>query len=226
MIRILIVDDEPQIRNALRMNLQAREYETIEAEDGRGALRIAADRNPDLVLLDLGLPDRDGLDVLKSLRTWTNVPVIVLTVRDDERDKVAALDAGADDYVTKPFGINELLARVRAALRRTIDENEPLTTVETKAFSLDLASKRGRLVSGEEVHLTPTEWAIVTHLGSHPSLLITARQLITAAWGPAYTPDANLLRVHLNKIRAKLEPIPSRPCHFLTEPGLGYRFEP
>lgn len=225
MTRILIVDDEIQIRNALRINLEARNYETLEAEDGRSAIRLAADRNPDLVLLDLGLPDRDGIEVLTTLRQWTRVPVIVLTVRDGERDKVAALDAGADDYVTKPFGIDELLARVRAALRRGADGDDIPTVVETTAFSLDLAAKRGRLASGGDVHLTPTEWAIVGHLGSHPGLLITARQLITAVWGPAYTPDANLLRVHLNKIRAKLEPTPSRPRHFMTEPGLGYRFE-
>ena len=226
MISILIVEDELHIRNALHINLEARGYETLEAATGRAALRIAADRNPDLVLLDLGLPDLDGLEVLVALRTWTQIPVIVLTVREDERSKVAALDAGADDYVTKPFGINELLARIRAALRRTIDDESPHGTVTTESFTLDLDACIAARASGENVHLTPTEWAIVCHLALHPNRLTTTRQLVTAVWGPAYSPDANLLRVHMTHVRSKLEALPSRPRHFITEPGMGYRFEP
>lgn len=224
MTTLLIVDDEPQIRKALRINLEARDYATAEAGDGKSALRMAADLSPDLILLDLGLPDLDGIDVVTALRGWTKVPIIVLTVRDDERSKVAALDAGADDYVTKPFGINELLARIRAALRRRVDgELEPPVTT-TDAFVVDLSAHTVVLGSGVSVHLTPIEWGLVEQLVRYPGRLVTQRHLMEAVWGPAYPIDGSLLRVHMNHVRAKLEPDPPRPRYFITEPGMGYRF--
>jgi two-component system KDP operon response regulator KdpE len=225
MTRVLVVDDEPQIRRALAINLRARQYDVVEAATGEEALTMAATAHPDLVLLDLGLPGIDGLDVLRGLRAWTAVPVIVLTVRDDEMTKVAALDLGADDYVTKPFGINELLARLRAALRRapTGLPDEPI--VETADFRLDLAAKTATR-HGEDARLTPTEWALVEQLVRNPGRLLTHRHLIELVWGPNYEPDTNLLRVHLTHIRRKLEPDPTRPSYFLTEPGMGYRYQP
>ena len=234
MTLILIVDDEPQIRRALRVNLEARSYATVEAEDGRAALRVAADANPDVVLLDLGLPDIDGVDIVAGIRGWSHVPIIVLTARDDERSKVRALDAGADDYVTKPFGINELLARIRASLRRVGPSDESPAIITTEAFVIDLAAKTVVLTTKPasdsstaqttDVHLTPTEWSIVEYLVRHPDRLVTQRQIVDAVWGPAYAVDANLIRVHLTHIRAKLEPEPAHPRYFVTEPGMGYRF--
>jgi two-component system, OmpR family, KDP operon response regulator KdpE len=226
---ILIVDDEPQIRRALRVNLEARSYATIEAEDGRSALRSAADANPDMVLLDLGLPDIDGVDIVAGIRGWSQVPIIVLTARDDEHSKVLALDAGADDYVTKPFGINELLARIRASLRRVGPTEESPAIITADAFVIDLAAKTavrtvGSSAAPTDVHLTPTEWSIVEYLVRHPDRLVTQRQIVDAVWGPAYAIDANLIRVHLTHIRAKLEPEPAHPKYFVTEPGMGYRF--
>jgi two-component system KDP operon response regulator KdpE len=227
MTRVLVVDDEPQIRRALSLNLGARGYEVLEAGNGERALEVIAADHPDLVLLDLGLPGIDGIRVLSVLRGWSNVPTIVLTVRDDERSKVAALEAGADDYVTKPFGMAELIARLRAVLRRT-SETEPLEPeVRTADFRLDLMAHRAFVGSDDtEVRLTPTEWAIVAHLVRHPGRLITYRQLVTAVWEATYDPDPNLLRVHMGHIRRKLEPDPSRPVYFLTDAGVGYRFHP
>jgi two-component system, OmpR family, KDP operon response regulator KdpE len=228
MTLILIVDDEPQIRRALRVNLEARNYATVEAEDGRTALRAAADANPDMVLLDLGLPDIDGVDVVAGIRGWSQVPIIVLTARDDEHSKVLALDAGADDYVTKPFGINELLARIRASLRRVSPTEDSPAIIPTDAFVIDLSAKTALRTNDPshpiEVHLTPTEWSIVEYLVRHPDRLVTQRQIVDAVWGPAYAIDANLIRVHLTHIRAKLEPEPAHPKYFVTEPGMGYRF--
>jgi two-component system, OmpR family, KDP operon response regulator KdpE len=226
MTRVLVVDDEAQIRRALRLNLRAHGYDVVEAATGELALQVAASERPDVVLLDLGLPGIDGVEVIEALRGWSSVPVVVLTVRDEEKSKVTALDAGADDYVTKPFGIEELLARLRAVLRRgTTDElMDPLVT--TPSFSLDLADRRAHRDGGEPVHLTRTEWAIVEHLVRHPDRLVTQRQLVDAVWGPTATPDTNLLRVHLNHIRRKLEDDSARPRHFITEPALGYRFHP
>ena len=227
--RILVVDDEPQIRRALSLNLGARGYEVFEAETGERALQLVATEHPALVLLDLGLPGMDGLTVIEALRGWTSVPIIVLTVRDDERSKVAALDAGADDYVTKPFGMAELMARLRAALRRVPEPGTEQPVVVTPAFRLDLVAKRAFVgVGGEEheVRLTPTEWAIVEHLVRHPGRLVTYHQLVQAVWGANYEPDTNLLRVHMGHIRRKLEADPSRPAHFITDSGMGYRFEP
>jgi two-component system KDP operon response regulator KdpE len=223
---VLVVDDEPQIRRALLLNLKARGYDVLEAATGEAAVQATASEHPDLVLLDLGLPGMSGLDVITALRGWTQVPIIVLTVRDDERAKVLAFDAGADDYVTKPFGMDELLARLRAALRRSSPVVH-VATVETATWTLD---RSAHTIVGknddEPIRLTPTEWAIAEYLTRHPRRLVTQRQLVDAVWGPTYEPDANLLRVHLAHIRRKLEPDASRPRYFITEPGVGYRFEP
>ena len=225
MTRILVVDDEAQIRKALSVNLTARGYEVDLAATGEEALAQAAAHHPDLVLLDVGLPGIDGVEVVEGLRGWTTAPIIMLSVRDSEADKVRALDAGADDYVTKPFGMNEVLARLRAALRR----HQPVPeqpVVGTAAFSLDLAQKTATFADGEHAHLTPTEWAIVEALVRHPGRLVTQRQLLQQVWGPQYEHETNYLRVHLAAIRKKLEPEPGRPRYFVTEPGIGYRFEP
>ncbi len=224
MTRILVVDDEPQIRKALSVNLRARGYEVDLAATGEEALTLAAGNHPDLVLLDIGLPGINGIEVVEGLRGWTTVPIIMLSVRDAEEDKVRALDAGADDYVTKPFGMNEVLARLRAALRRhqPVPE-EPV--VNTAAFQLDLPQKTAT-VGGELRHLTPTEWSIVEVLARHPGRLVTQRHLLKEVWGPQYEHETNYLRVHLAAIRKKLEPTPARPRYFVTEPGIGYRFEP
>jgi two-component system, OmpR family, KDP operon response regulator KdpE len=221
--RLLVVDDEPQIRRALATNLRARGHHVDLAATGEEALVSAADHHPDLVILDLGLPGIDGVDVVRGLRGWSTVPIIVLSVRRDERDKVEALDAGADDYLTKPFGMNELLARMRAALRRSAPPDEQ-PTITTPHFTIDLAAKRARR-DGQDAGLTPREWAIVEMLVRNPGKLITHRQLLRHVWGPAYETETNYLRVHLRHIRQKLEPDPSRPRYFITEPGMGYRFE-
>jgi two-component system KDP operon response regulator KdpE len=221
---VLVVDDEPQIRRALAVNLKARGYNVDQAASGEEALHLAAARHPDVVLLDLGLPGVDGLDVIRGLRGWTSVPIVVLSVREAEADKVAALDLGADDYLTKPFGMNELLARLRAALRRHQPvADEPV--VETPDFRVDLAARRV-WAHGEEVHLTPTEWNILDVLARHPGRLITQRQLLQQVWGPSYERETNYLRVYLAQLRRKLEPEPARPRYLITEPGMGYRFEP
>ena len=224
MTRVLVVDDEPQIRKALGVNLRARGYEVDLAATGEEALHLAAARRPDVVLLDLGLPGIDGVQVIEGLRGWSEVPVIVLSVRGEESDKVAALDAGADDYVTKPFGMAELLARLRVAIRRQHPEpDEPV--VVTPDFTIDLAAKRA-VVGGDEVRLTPIEWALVEQLVRHPGRLVSQRQLLHEVWGPQYDQETNYLRVHLANVRRKLEPVPSQPRYFVTEPGMGYRFEP
>jgi two-component system KDP operon response regulator KdpE len=221
---VLVVDDEPQMRRALTTNLRARGFEVEEAASGEEALLVAARARPDLVVLDLGLPGIDGIEVVHGLRGWTETPILVLSAREGEADKVAALDAGADDYVTKPFGMDELLARVRAALRRaTPAEEEPI--VSTDDFVVDLAAKRVTRGSAP-VHLTPTEWQVVEVLVRNPGKLIGQRQLLQEVWGPQYSRETNYLRLYLAQIRRKLEPVPSRPRYFLTEPGMGYRFNP
>lgn len=224
MARVLVVDDERQILRALTINLRARAYEVETAADGRGALELAARMRPEAVILDLGLPDMDGVEVIRGLRGWSTVPIVVLSARDGEPAKVAALDAGADDYVTKPFGMDELLARLRAALRRAQPVNEhPI--VRTAAFTLDLIAKRA-CTSAEEVHLTPTEWNIIEVLVRHPGRLVTQRQLLEEVWGPRYQRETQYLRVYMAQLRRKLEPDAGRPRYLLTEPGMGYRFEP
>jgi two-component system KDP operon response regulator KdpE len=221
--RVLVVDDEPQISRALAVNLKARDYDVDIASTGEKALDLAARRHPDAVVLDLGLPGISGIDVIKGLRGWTAVPIIVLSVRESERDKVQALDAGADDYVTKPFGMDELLARLRAALRRAAP-NEEEAVVETAHFSVDLAAKR-ITTPGGEVRLTPTEWHVVEVLVRNHGKLVSQRQLLKEVWGPTYEDETNYLRVFMAQIRRKLEPHPAQPCYFITEPGMGYRFE-
>jgi len=220
--RILVVDDEPQIRRALATNLRARGYAVDLADTGERALVLAADRHPDLVILDLGLPGIDGTEVVRGLRGWTSIPIIVLSVRDAESDKVEALDAGADDYVTKPFNMNELLARMRAALRRSHVPEDEVPVIATPDFSIDLGAKRVTR-DGADVSLTPIEWGLVEVLARNPGRLITHRQLLHDVWGPAYDTETNYLRVHFANIRRKLEPDPSRPRYFITEPGMGYR---
>jgi two-component system KDP operon response regulator KdpE len=223
--RVLVVDDEPQIRRALGVNLRARGYQVDLAETGEQALELAARHHPDVVVLDLGLPGIDGVEVIQGLRGWSTVPVIVLSVRESERDKVAALDAGADDYVTKPFGMDELLARLRAALRRAAPADEE-AVVTTPDFTIDLAVKRVTNAGGEEIRLTPTEWHIVEVLVRHAGKLVAQKQLLQEVWGPAYETETNYLRVFMAQVRRKLEPEPGQPRYFLTEPGMGYRFEP
>jgi two-component system, OmpR family, KDP operon response regulator KdpE len=225
MSRILVVDDEPQILRALATNLKARGYQVDLAPNGEAALALAARTHPDLVVLDLGLPGIDGTEVIRGLRGWTSVPIIVLSVREREGDKVAALDAGADDYVTKPFGMDELLARLRAALRRALPGEGEDAVVETADFTVDLAAKRVTTAAGE-VRLTPTEWHIVETLVRNPGKLVTQRQLLQEVWGPQYGKETNYLRVYLAQIRKKLEPDPTKPRYFITEARMGHRFEP
>ncbi len=224
MTRVLVVDDEPQILRALGINLRARGYDVDLAPSGEAALQLAAHDHPDVVVLDLGLPGIDGLEVIAGLRGWSKVPIIVLSVRDREADKVAALDAGADDYVTKPFGMDELLARMRAALRRVTPVDEPVL-VQTPDFTIDLAARRV-MRSGAEVRLTATEWHIVEVLVRNSGRLVTQRQLLQEVWGPKYETETHYLRVYMGQIRRKLEPVPSKPRYFLTAARMGYRFDP
>ncbi len=225
MARVLVVDDEEAIVRALSANLKARGYEVDLAATGEQGLDLAARRHPDAVILDLGLPGMDGLEVVRGLRGWTRIPIIILSARGGETEKVAALDAGADDYVAKPFGMDELMARVRAALRRaTPAEEQP--RVETDAFRIDLAAKQVVDRDGAPVHLTPIEWGLLEILVRNPGRLVTQRHLLQEVWGPDYGEETNYLRVHLAHLRAKLEPEPSRPRYLITEPGMGYRFEP
>jgi len=221
--RVLVVDDERGIRRAVGINLRARGYEVTLAEDGNTALLAASRHRPDAVVLDLGLPDVEGVEVIEGLRGWTDAPIIVLSARAGEQDKVLALDAGADDYVTKPFGMDELLARLRAALRRTrVDEDLPV--VETDHFVVDLAAKRAADSDGTIIRFTPTEWHVIEVLLRNAGKLVGQTQLLQEVWGPAYETETNYLRVYLAQIRRKLEPDPAHPRYFLTEPGMGYRF--
>jgi len=226
---VLVVDDEPQIVRTLRINLAARGYTVLTAADGAGALRAAAEGHPGVVVLDLGLPDMPGTEVIAGLRGWTTVPIIVLSAHTDSTDKVDALDAGADDYVTKPFGMDELLARLRAAVRRASAagplDPDATAVVTTDSFTVDLAAKKV-LRDGAEVRLTPTEWGVLELLVRNPGRLVGQRQLLQEVWGPAYGTETNYLRVYLAQLRRKLEPEPSRPRHLITEAGMGYRFQP
>jgi two-component system KDP operon response regulator KdpE len=225
-MRVLVVDDEPQILRALRINLQARQFDVITAADGSTALDAAKNQKPDLLILDLGLPDTDGVDVIHSLRSWTDVPIIVLSGRAGSSDKIIALNAGADDYVTKPFNIEELLARMRAVSRRLRPETIDDEPVEVGQYTVDLAEKAVSSSDGVLVHLTKTEWDLLAILVRNPGKLVSQRQLLQEVWGPGYGTETNYLRLYLAQVRRKLEPVPSRPRYFLTEPGMGYRFVP
>jgi two-component system KDP operon response regulator KdpE len=226
MTRVLAVDDSPQLLATLRLNLRARDYDVQLAADGGQALDRAADWHPDLIILDLGLPDIDGVEVIRRLRAWSQVPVIVLSGRAGSKDKVDALDAGADDYVTKPFGVDELLARIRAITRRVpVDEDAPAARIGPHLVDF---TRKTVTTGGQDdgVHLTPTEWGILELLARNPGKLIPQRRLLAEVWGPKHLKETNYLRVYLASLRRKLEPDPSRPRHLITEPGMGYRFEP
>ena len=222
MTRILVVDDDPAILRTLSIGLRAHGYDLLTAVDGTSAIALGRAEDPDLVILDLGLPDISGLEVLRQLRTWSQVPVIVLSARDGSDDKVEALDVGADDYVTKPFGIDESLARARAAVRRA-GSDQSAQFVQTPAFRIDLAAKQVWRDS-TEVRLTPTEWGLLLALVTRPGRLVSQRQPLHEVWGPSYSAETNYLRVHMANLRRKLEPDPSRPRYFITEPGMGYRY--
>ncbi|MEV1045243.1 response regulator [Streptomyces sp. NPDC049916] len=227
MPRVLVVEDDPHLVRALRINLEARAYTVEEATDGLTALRLLADRRPDVVLLDLGLPDMDGVDLVTAIRRGGRTPVIVLSARHMSEDKVRALDAGADDYVTKPFSMNELLARLRAATRRrqSTAEAETPTVVTTETFTVDLVAKKV-LRDGAAVRLTPTEWHLLEILVAHPGRLVSQRALLREVWGPTYQENTNYLRVYMAQLRRKLEADPAHPRYLITEAGMGYRFEP
>ena len=239
MTRVLVVDDEPQILRALRINLRVREYQVDVATTGTEALEMAARHPPDLVILDLGLPDLDGVEVIQGLRGWTKAPIIVLSGRADSTDKVEALDAGADDYITKPFGMEELLARMRAAVRRTrTGEDQP--RIRLGDLVVDLAAKRvtrqaavptgggGQAGAGQPdgIRLTPTEWHLLEVLLRNPGKLLSRTQLLTEVWGPGYADATGNLRLYMAQLRRKLEPDPARPRWLITEPGMGYRYQP
>jgi two-component system KDP operon response regulator KdpE len=224
---ILVVDDEPQLLRALQVNLHAEGYQVLTALDGTAALQHAASNHPDLIVLDLGLPDINGVDVITKIRRSSSTPIIVLSARHGSVDKVRALDAGADDYVTKPFGLDELLARLRVAERRigTADEDEQDLTVDVGDFEVDLANQKVTR-DGAPVRLTPREWAILQLLVRNPGRLITQQQMLSKIWGPGYDGETHYLRVYMGQLRRKLEADPARPRHLLTEAGMGYRFEP
>jgi two-component system, OmpR family, KDP operon response regulator KdpE len=222
--RVLVVDDDPQLSRALRITLHAAGYDVGTAPDGRTALHKAAADHPDLVILDLGLPDLDGTEVLAGLRPWFTGPVLVLSARADSHDKVRALDSGADDYVSKPFDMGELLARMRALQRRGATEPED-PVVRTDHFTVDLVAKQVT-VDGAAVRLTPTEWSLLSELVRAPGRLVGQRQLLQTVWGPAYEKETHYLRVYMAQLRRKLEPDPANPRYLTTEPGMGYRFTP
>ncbi|HYZ38217.1 MAG TPA: response regulator [Pseudonocardiaceae bacterium] len=226
MTRVLVVDDDPHLVRALKINLAARGYTVLTAPNGRSALHIAAHNHPDVIVLDLGLPDLDGTGVITGLRGWSTTPIIVLSARTDSSDKVEALDAGADDYVTKPFGMDELLARLRAAVRRaTTHARTEEAVVHAGTLDIDLAAKQVTR-DGAVVHLTPTEWGILELLVRHQGKLVSQRQLLSEVWGPRYHTETHYLRVYLAQLRRKLEADASHPRHLVTEPGMGYRFQP
>ncbi|RFA08571.1 DNA-binding response regulator [Subtercola boreus] len=227
-MKILVADDDPQIIRALTVTLRARGYDIVAAADGTAALNGAIEHHPDLVMLDLGMPNLDGVEVIHGIRGWSQVPILVVSGRTGEADKIEALDAGADDYVTKPFSIDELLARIRALTRRTLAVDEaPLITFGT--VTVDLVGKQayhGTAAEPQTVRLTPTEWAILEVLLRNPGKLITRDSLLTEVWGRHHTNDSGYLRVYLAQLRKKLEPVPAKPRYLLTESGMGYRFRP
>jgi two-component system KDP operon response regulator KdpE len=223
---VLVVDDEPHLRRTLAISLRASGYAVVTVADGRSALQAVHEDLPDVIVLDLGLPDLDGVEVLRRVRQVSDVPVIVLSARTDSVDKVEALDAGADDYVTKPFGMEELQARVRVALRRNRDADEAVVPpLRTPRFSLDFTERRAN-VDGAEVRLTPTEWRLLEVLAREPGHLVTQQELLREVWGPGYGRESNYLRVYANQLRRKLEADPARPAYLLTDPGQGLRLMP
>lgn len=222
-LRVLVVDDEPAIRRFLRVSLTAHEYTVFESTCGQEALADVIAHRPDLIILDLGLPDLDGVEVTRRLREWTPLPIIILSVRGQEGDKIAALDAGADDYLTKPFGTGELLARMRVALRRAASStSEPVFA--TGGLTVDLA-RRFVSVNGKEIQLTPTEYDLLRALVTHAGKVLTQRQLLREVWGVGYEQETHMLRVNISNLRRKIEPDPTRPTHIVTEPGVGYRLQ-
>lgn len=223
-MRVLVVDDEPQIVRALRINLNVRGFEVVSAASGGEALRVAANFHPDIVILDLGLPDIDGIDVIAGLRGWTDVPILVLSARTDSADTVEALDAGADDFVTKPFGMDELLARLRAALRRG-PHSVADPVVVTEDFTVDLATKTV-VRDGVSVHLTRTEWGVLELLVRNEGKLVSQKDILRTVWGPGHERETHYLRIYLGQLRQKLERDPASPVHLITETGMGYRFVP
>ena len=226
MTRVLIVDDERPLLRALAMNLTARGYQVTEADNGTKALNALAEREHDVILLDLGLPDMSGLDVIRAVRAFASTPIIVVSARTGSTDKVTALDLGADDYVTKPFSIDELLARLRAATRRAVSASESSPALQVGKGVVDLDAKVVTDADGERIHLTPTEWHLLEMLVRHPGKLITGRALLTELRGAPEHTDPSYLRIYMAQLRRKLEPVPSRPQHLVTEPGMGYRFQP
>ncbi len=223
---ILLIEDEPQMRRFLRITLQGHGYRLVEAATGQEGLMQAATRNPDVVLLDLGLPDLDGLEVTARLREWTQTPIVVISAREQEQDKVKALDAGADDYLTKPFSAGELMARIRVALRhvarQTAGKQEPIFVLQN--LRVDLA-QRQVFIENEEIHLTPIEYKLLTVLVRHAGKVITHRQLLQEVWGPAHVNEVQYLRVYMTQLRHKLENDPARPRFLMNEPGIGYRLK-
>ncbi|MFF2197976.1 response regulator [Streptomyces sp. NPDC058157] len=226
MIKVLVVEDDPQLVRALRINLEARKFEVQTAPDGKAALRLAFARRPDVIVLDLGLPDIDGIDVIEEVRKTSGVPILVLSARHTSEEKIRALDAGADDYVTKPFSMDELLARLRAAARRgeASAPSSDISVVTTEDFTVDLIAKKVRR-DDRSVRLTPTEWHLLEILITHPGRLVSQRKLLLEVWGPTYSEHTNYLRVYMAQLRRKLEADPSHPRYLITEPGMGYRFE-
>lgn len=229
-MKVLVADDDDQLQRALRITLTARGYDVIAARDGAEAIDLVANAHPDLVILDLGMPRVDGVDVIRAVRSWSKVPILVLSGRTDSAEKVDALDAGADDYVTKPFAMDELLARIRARARAASDEEPDTAAVAIGDLIVDLAAKtiRGSADAGAaaSVRLTPTEWRLLELFLKNPGKLLTRQMLLGEVWGPYHANDAGYLRLYVAQLRRKLEPVPSEPRHFLTEPGMGYRFEP
>jgi two-component system, OmpR family, KDP operon response regulator KdpE len=220
---ILIIEDEPQIRRVLRTLLELNQFRVVEAGSAERGLSYARTYKPDLIFLDLGLPDRDGLELIGEVRAWSRVPIIVLSARTDEADKVAALEAGADDYLTKPFGPRELAARVQVALRHTTDSAPGGATLQIGRWRIDLKARSARDGEGEELHLTPIEYRLLEALSQHVGLVVTHRALLQRVWGPSYAAQTHYLRVYMKQLRAKLEPDPARPQWLLTETGVGYR---
>jgi len=226
-VKILIADDDPQILRALRITLRARGYEIVVATDGTAALNLAIEHKPDLYLLDLGMPHLDGVEVIHGLRGWTSAPVLVLSGRTGSADKVAALDAGADDYVTKPFGVDELLARIRALTRRAAGPDaEPLVRIGRVTVDLTATTVTRDGTPPEPVRLTPTEWRVLEVLVRNAGRLVTRQALLQEIWGSEHVTDTGYLRLYLSQLRKKLEPDPAAPRYLLTEPGMGYRFDP